>query len=268
MGKSRWKINLRANSTDAGIVGLIQKWLLGPRYLDANGGTMKGILSIIFYAAIMIAACIPILTIPLVAIVLALTFLGEAGRAQKAEALVATTLMEGEQVTAQALQFRAFALFNRRAVIAITDSRVLVVRRGLLGGFTMSDIQWKDLKDVKVEQNVLPELCGSNLAFLHLNAATPQIFVNGIASQTASTIYSRAQREEQSWEEKRRVRAMEEVRAAAGGVVVHAGSGQPAAAPAGNRMVAEIQQAKDLLDAGTISDAEFQEMKSKILSGT
>jgi hypothetical protein len=31
-------------------------------------------------------------------------------------------------------------------------------------------------------------------------------------------------------------------------------------------MIAEIQQAKAMLDDGTISDAEFQEMKSKILA--
>ena len=33
----------------------------------------------------------------------------------------------------------------------------------------------------------------------------------------------------------------------------------------GERMVEEIRKAKELLDAGAIRDAEFQEMKAKIL---
>jgi hypothetical protein len=56
---------------------------------------------------------------------------------------------------------------------------------------------------------------------------------------------------------------MEEVRAAAGGVTVHA---QPQAQTS-NRMMDDIQQAKALFDTGAISDTEFQEMKSKILAG-
>jgi glutamate-1-semialdehyde aminotransferase len=33
----------------------------------------------------------------------------------------------------------------------------------------------------------------------------------------------------------------------------------------GDRMVEEIRKAKELLDSGAVSDAEFQEMKAKIL---
>jgi hypothetical protein len=142
-----------------------------------------------------------------------------------------------------------------------------MIARGLFGGFQMGDIQWKDLRDARIEQNVLPEVCGSNLAFRHANMGVAQLSVDGIESTVASTIYARAQSEEQAWEEKRRVRAMEEVRAAAGGVTVH--TSQPsgsAPVPAGNRMIAEIRQAKAMLDDGTISDTEFQEMKSKILA--
>jgi hypothetical protein len=32
-------------------------------------------------------------------------------------------------------------------------------------------------------------------------------------------------------------------------------------------MLEEIQKAKELLDTGVVSDAEFQEMKAKILAG-
>lgn len=44
--------------------------------------------------------------------------------------------------------------------------------------------------------------------------------------------------------------------------------GRPSAAPAsGNQVLVDIQKAKELLDAGAISETEFNEMKSRILAG-
>lgn len=230
---------------------------------------MKGIGNVIGYSILwLVLASISfgIALIPL-GILLFLTFAGAETRAAKAEKIVKTTLMSDETVVAQGIQHRVFALMSRRVTLAITNSRIIIVRRGLIGGFKMSDIQWKDLRDAKMEQNVLDSICGSNLSFRHFNVGAGWMNVDGIDSDVASTIYSRAQSEEQQWEEKRRVRAMEEVRAAAGGVTVHTGHAPAAtAAPAGNRMLSEITEAKKLMDAGVISDAEFQEMKSKILA--
>lgn len=199
-----------------------------------------------------------------------LVFNGAPARAAKAVKTLRSTLMQDEELIEHAVQHRAFALFQRREVVAITNSRIVVVRRGLLGGFTMADIQWKDLLDVTIEQNVLEQICGSNLRFRHLNTVTPQIAVDGVPSGVASKVYSKAQFEEQAWEEKRRIRGIEEVRAAAGGVVVNnAPMAEPAKPSSGasNRMLEEIKKAKELLDLGAVSDAEFQEMKAKILAG-
>jgi len=232
---------------------------------------MKGLANMAVYAVLAAVAAATVVGIPVFAALAFFTFAGAVVREQKALGIVRSTLMQGEALVAAAVQKRVFALFARRAVIAITSSRIIIVKRGLLGGFKMTDVQWKDLKDVTLEENVLADLCGSNLRFEHLNPAVAPILVEGVASETATVMYARAQGEEQAWEEKRRVRAMEEVRAAAGGVVVHAPAQTPHAAPAEpgpSRLLAEIQEAKKLLDAGTISDAEFQEMKSKILSGS
>ena len=234
-----------------------------------NGGNVvAGLFNLFAYALVGLFAVITLWGIIPFALLTYFTFKGAEQRSEQALAQLATTLMPSETIDAQAIQSRVFALWQRRVVVAITNSRVLVIRRGLFGGFKMSDIQWKDLADVRLEQNVLPNLCGSNLNFKHSNAGAGLLHVHGIASDVASTIYSNAQAQEQAWEEKRRVRRMEEVRAAAGGVTVHnAHPGSVATAKAGTgSMIEEITKAKALLDANVISDAEFNEMKAKILA--
>lgn len=199
----------------------------------------------------------------LLAVWVAVVFVGAGVRAARAQETLDKTLMPGEAVVARTAQHRVFALFRRRTVVAITGSRIMAIQRGLLGGFTMADMQWKDLRDVRLEQNILDGLCGSNLAFDNLAPGQPGITVDGVPSDAAAAIYAKAQYEEQAWEEKRRVRGLEETRAASGGVSI--GSGDGAAGGSGQRMVEEIEKAKALLDAGAVSDAEFQEMKAKIL---
>lgn len=224
---------------------------------------MKGIANLA--AAVGIWLAISVLSIGFGLIPLAiwalLVFVGAEARAAKAQAQLERTLMTGETLVAVAPQHRVFALFKRRAVLAITSSRILSVQRGLLGGFTMVDMQWKDLKDVRIEQNILDHLCGSNLAFDHLTQSQMAVAVDGIPVEVATTIYARAQSEEQAWEEKRRIRSLEEMRAQAGGVTV----GTPVDSGGTARVVDDIQRAKALLDSGAISDTEFQEMKAKIL---
>lgn len=77
-------------------------------------------------------------------------------------------------------------------------------------------------------------------------------------------IYSHAQSEEHAWEEKRRVRALEESRAASGGVTFH--SGTPSGGGAVTSMMDELVKAKALFDGDAISDAEYQEIKAKVLA--
>jgi hypothetical protein len=225
---------------------------------------MKGVVELLKAVGIWLLVSLVTVGVGLVAVAVwaGLVFLGAEDREKKAQAQLDSTLMPGEQVAARATQHRVFALFRRRTVIAITGSRILTVQRGLFGGFKMADMQWKDLKDVRLEQNVLDGLCGSNLAFDSLVQGYAGLAVDGVPSQAASAMYSRAQYEEQAWEEKRRVRGLEETRAASGGVTIGSADGSGAHS---DRMVDEIRKAKELLDSGAVSDAEFQEMKAKIL---
>jgi hypothetical protein len=193
----------------------------------------------------------------------ALVLRGSPERAVVAEQKLQSTLMKHETVIASGLQLRVGALLRRRALIALTSSRVVVISRSLLGGFTMRDHQWKDLRDATLSENILPGIFGSRLG---LGAAGAAVAVDALPSDTAARMYAHAQSEEQAWEEKQRVRSLEEKRATSGGVIVGSGVGAGAGGGGTSSMLEELDRAKKLFDSGAISDAEYQELKSKILN--
>jgi hypothetical protein len=191
----------------------------------------------------------------------ALVIKGSQARAAAASAKLNSTLMKQETIVVSALQQRLAALITRRQLIALTNSRIILIDRSVLGGFSMRDYQWKDLRDAQLSENIMPQWFGSKLSFLAGNAS---VVIDGLQSDVAAKAYAHAQEQEQAWEEKHRVRGLEEKRAAAGGVVVHGAGG---AAPANsNNVLEELEKAKRLFDAGAVSDAEYQEIKAKILS--
>jgi hypothetical protein len=134
----------------------------------------------------------------------------------------------------------------------------------------MKDYQWKDLYDADLSENVLPKFFGSRLSFAirrdGKGATEDRLVIDGIEGRLASQIYSTAQEQEQAWEEKRRVRTMEEARATSGGITLGGLPSAPGAGNTGGSTLDDLERAKKLLDAEVISDAEFNEMKSKILS--
>lgn len=237
--------------------------------------------SLLWLVLVLITTGIAILPL---AVWLFLVFGGSEKRYSAAAERVQQNLMPGEKLVITAVQLRPFALFTRRKALGITDSRIIVISRGLLGGFTMQDIQWKDLQDAEISENVLPDLCGSSLSFAfrkhdfgsNANAqrgasrstsGLPSLVVGGVPCEEARSMYSNAQAQEQAWEEKRRVRAIEETRAAAGGVYVNTGAA-PGEVPVkdGQSLVEQLSGLKNLLDSGAITDVEFNEMKSKIIA--
>lgn len=193
---------------------------------------------------------------------------GRKKRIERAHNRISTLLMNKEQLINTALELRLNTLLLRRRLLAITDSRVIILHRKIFGGYKMKDYQWKDLHDVVLTENAFPNYFGSTLEFNFIGATTSLISISGIPSDIATSIYSFAQRQEQSWEEKRRIREIEENRSKAGGVHISGlagaanfGGGQSG----GKSAVEQITEAKALLDAGMISDAEYHEIKSKIL---
>ena len=200
-----------------------------------------------------------------------LVFRDSKQRKRKAMEKLNDTLMKDEKIIHKGIDKRPFALFSRRSIIAVTNSRIINLKRGLLGGYQMLDYQWKDLEDAQISENVLPDYCGSTLRFSFFNLSPIEVYPD---VKTASDIYKVAQLQEQAWEEKRRIRVMEETRAQAGGISIgNAAAPSPTGLSSSNDksmstsdIADELIKIKDLLDKGILSDVEFQEMKSKILS--
>ena len=200
-----------------------------------------------------------------------LVFKDSKPRSRKAIEKLDGTLMKDEKIIHKGIDKRPFALFSRRSVFAVTNSRIINLQRGLIGGYTMRDYQWKDLKDAKISENVLPDICGSTLTFTFSQFPWIMVYPD---LKTASDIYKVAQLQEQAWEEKRRIREMEETRAQAGGISIgKTAIPSPTGSTSNNDksistldIADELLKIKELLDKGILSDVEFQEMKSKILS--
>lgn len=227
---------------------------------------MHGIMYLLGFVGYSLLLIVSLVGIPVFIAHLLLLLIGAEKREKVAKEKIQNSLMEGESLVASGLEKRLFSLFSRRSCIAVTDSRVLHFDRPLLGGFKMVDFQWKDVRDAELSENMLPDWFGANLSIKH-SQPKRNVDIN-VTLELANTIYKYAQKQEQAWEEKNRMRKIEEERAKAGGTYITS-----PAAESGNSgtedkksVMDEIKEAKQMLDENVISDAEFDELKSKILS--
>ncbi|HUE48667.1 MAG TPA: SHOCT domain-containing protein [Steroidobacteraceae bacterium] len=181
-----------------------------------------------------------------------------------------SVLIPGETLEAWAIQRRLFALSHRRLLIAATSGRLVVLVRRLLAGFDVSTIRWQDLEEVTLSVGVL----GADLA-LRAGKATDlaslgaqgsqRVEFRGLRKEQAQAVYRICQAQDQAWREKRRVRELEELRARSGGIQMMSGPA-PASTSADGDAVRRLREAKQLLDAKLITDAEYEAIKAKIVS--
>lgn len=210
-----------------------------------------------------------------------LVFFRSAKREQRVLSKVNKMLVDGERMVVGAIECRATSLFRRRRSVFATNNRVILIKRKLLGGYQMMDRKWKDLHDARMSENILPGLSGAALSFSFIDPPGGSMHLVGVRRDDAAKAYTFAQSEEQAWEEKRRVRDLEEKRAASGGINFHGFPQQSGPSVSANPILLsgttidvspsdtvadEINRAKALFDSGAISDVEFQEIKAKILS--
>lgn len=182
-------------------------------------------------------------------------------------------LVPNETLLCFAVQRRLFALIHRRALVAATSGRLIGINRGLIAGFTPTDVRWQDIKSASIKVGVF----GSDLAITALTqpdlasgGAVFRIEFTGLRKEEAQAVYRVCQAQEQAWREKRRLRELDELRAKSGGFQASSprdmsfGSELPASAR-GN-LTQRLQHAKEMLDSGLISDSEYETIKAKIIS--
>lgn len=189
-------------------------------------------------------------------------------RVQAALAQLQGLLVPGETLQTYAVQSRLFALTKRRVVVGATSGRLIALFRGLIGGFRVADLRWQDLKDVRLDVGIL----GADLAITVLDQsdlATAEqsggvLRFHGLRKDQAQSVYRICQAQEQAWREKRRVRDLEELRAKSGGLQLGGAAGAPVG---GSDAVDRLKAAKEMLANGLITDAEYEAIKAKVVSG-
>jgi hypothetical protein len=187
-------------------------------------------------------------------------------------------LTPGEVVVAFAMEHRLYALFHRRHVAAATSGRVIYFKRPLLGGFDPLSIRMQDIKEAAISVGMFTAKVtitySANMSDTAVDEGETMVLtIASLEKAPAAELYRVCQEQDQAWREKRRVRSMEEMRARSGGVQIATGmmpgggvAPQPAAAlPDGPTQ--RLAHAKDLLDQHLITDAEYQEIKAKIIAG-
>ena len=183
-----------------------------------------------------------------------------------------SVLIPGENLEAWAVQRRIYALKHRRILLAATTGRLICIQRNLLGGFELNDIRWQDLEEVRLRVGILAAdltvRAGYSGDLASQGASGSRMLeFRGLRSAQAEAVYRICQAQDQAWREKRRIRELEELRARAGGIQL--GSTGAAASPAAGApsdAMRRLQEAKQMLDAKLITDAEYEAIKARIFT--
>jgi len=173
---------------------------------------------------------------------------------QRVAADVTKILTPNEEILYIALQNITALQLKKDSVVA-TNNRVICYKPGVLGRVVFEDFLWQDVKETKISQGFL------STDFSVETVKGQRALLGGLDKDQAKRLYGICQQMEQEWREKRRIRDMEEARAKAGGVYMAPQTAAPAEDP-----VAKLAKAKQMLDQGLISEAEYETLKARILA--
>jgi hypothetical protein len=197
--------------------------------------------------------------------------------AKGAMAQLQSLLVPGEAIVAFAREHRLYALLHRRHVAAATSGRVIFFKRPLLGGFDPLTVRMQDIKEAAISVGMFTAKVtitySANMSDTAVEEGEARVLeVGSLTKDAAGELYRVCQEQDQAWREKRRVRSIEEMRARSGGVqiatgLMPGGAAQPSLPDAENGATQRLAHAKDLLDQHLITDAEYQEIKAKIIAG-
>lgn len=180
---------------------------------------------------------------------------------ERVHGMVSQILTSGEEILYIAVQNKPVVNISPDCVV-LTNKRFIIYKPKMLGRVTFEDYIWRDLRDARLKEGIM----GATLTMLTIH--NRPIIVDYLPKAQARRLYALAQEMEEKVLEERRVRAMEEQRAAAGGITIQRGAlaSQAQAAPASEDPVQKLKQLKDMVDAGLITEAEYEAKKAEILS--
>lgn len=176
-------------------------------------------------------------------------------------------MMSGEQIKYVAVQNKPIINLVPDCIV-VTNKRFIFYRPKLLGRVDFEDYVWRDLHDARLSENII----GSTISIKTTDGRT--ISLDYLPKSQARAVYRLIQEIEESSLEERRSRWLEEKRAAAGGVTVQTQFAIPAPAADVDRQIVTqaadpvqtLQKLKTMLDAGLITQAEYDAKKTDILS--
>jgi hypothetical protein len=143
-------------------------------------------------------------------------------------------------------------------VVVLTNKRFIIYHPGLLG-CKFDDFLWRDLMNVKLSEGLL----GAKLMF---EAKGQKISIDKLPKQEARKAYSFIQEKEQEAAETRRQRQMQEDSAKAGHIVIGSGNTGTQTTATSDDPMAKLTKIKNMLDAGLITQEEYDKKKAEILA--
>ncbi len=150
--------------------------------------------------------------------------------------------------------------------IVLTNRRFFIVRPKMMG-MTFQDFMWREVQDVHVSE----QMVGATIVCRTTDGRSA--YLDSLPKKQARRVYSYAQNVEEQAYEKRQQIELEKLRAAAGGVVLHAPTAatslQPPplpVAPVQEDPMETLGKLKKLFDAGLVDEAEYAAKKTEVLA--
>lgn len=179
---------------------------------------------------------------------------------------VSELLTKDELIEYIAVQKKLVMNLSPDAVV-LTNRRFILVRPKMLG-MTFQDFPWREVQDVHMSEQMI----GATITCT--TTSEKIVALDNVPKKQARRVYAYAQQVEEHAYEKRQQIELEKLRASAGGVVLHAPSApvpQPAQASATATQVTDdpiqvLGKLKQLLEAGLVTQHEFDSKKSEVLA--
>jgi hypothetical protein len=182
---------------------------------------------------------------------------------QKVLSKVSDILTRGEEIRYIAVQQRPLHMNFAPESIVLTNKRFIRYKPKMLGGADFQDHIWRDLGEATMSEG----LTGATLSLTTVEGT--KLKVDYLPKAQARKLYRVAQEMEEEMRDSRRVRELEEARAAAGGITMQSATAPQPSVPATQPVddpVERLKKLKAMLAAGLIEQDEFDAKKAEILA--